>query len=218
MSGKANGHRPMRFGTKVLSPPAPPWKWELDASGRPKWIPGPPGANWATAFEWELGFGAILQFQMPAVGSDPQEPFGLLPRSERERAARCSAGLRDLYRCNYEYIGRQVKVPPSLPRDRDAAKQRTKEGRLVLHDLGVLPWAAFKPERGRLPKRWWKEDVFLSALAQWQLQPVPDLGQSMVSWAARRAAHAAGQAAAAAEQMHVQLRGAPALMRRIVPR
>lgn len=192
----------------LLLAPASPWKWELDDSGRPKWIPAPAGASWATVFEWDVGFGTILKMSMPAINRGAQIGNG----NGDAAAARQAAGLRDLYRCDHDYIVRHVLMPghSRSATDRKAAKRSIREGRAVLHEQGVLPWAVFKPDIA-LPKRWWRNDVFLVSLREWQLQPVYDMGQSMIGWAARTAV-------AAADQVQTQLRDAPVRVRRIVLR
>ena len=207
--GKASEESSNGLGGLLLAP-ASPWKWELDDSGRPKWIPAPLGASWATVFEWDVGFGTILKMSMPAFNRSAQMGNG--NGNGDAAAARQAAGLRDLYRCDHDYIVRHVLMPGQrrTATDRKAAKRSIREGRAVLHEQGVLPWAVFKPEIA-LPKRWWRNDLFLVALREWQVQPVYDMGQSMIGWAARTAVAAAGQ-------VQTQLRGAPVRVRRVVLR
>jgi hypothetical protein len=220
--GKASEESSNGPGTLgVLLAPASPWKWELDDSGKPKWIPAPAGASWATVFEWDVGFGKILQMSMPAFnrgalgngnGNGNAHGNGNGNGNGDAATARRAAGLRDLYRCDHDYIVRHVLMPGQrhATTDRKAAKRIIREGREVLHEQGVLPWAVFTPDVV-LPKRWWRNDVFLVALREWQVQPVYDMGQSVIGWAARAAAAAAGQ-------VQVQLREAPVRVRRAVLR
>jgi hypothetical protein len=193
----------------VLLPPVSPWKWELDDFGRPTWIPAPAGASWATVFEWDVGFGTVLRFSMPAFNRGQR---GNGNGNGGAAAARRAAGLRDLYRCDHDYIVRHVLMPGERrgSADRKAAKRVVRDGRAVLHQQGVLPWAIFEPQ-APLPKRWWRTDAFLVGVREWQVQPVYDMGQSMLGWAARTAAAAAGQ-------VQSQLREAPVRMRRVVLR
>jgi len=165
------------------------------------------GSAWATVFEWELSFDVVLHFEMPLLTAGARET------DNPAAIARRAAGLRDLYRCNYEYIARQLSSGASRAAQPDAlaAKRRVREGRDALHVAGILPWAAFTPA-GRLPKRWWRDVAFLTALAEWRRQgpltvPTPSLGN-----AARDLLSAAWRAE------RDLLAFAPTLIRRAVPR
>ena len=173
-----------------LAPPGSPAKWDLGADGRPSWIPALPGSRWTTVFEWELGFGHMLRLEMPtllraAANGNGASLAGL-------DAIRRAAGLRDVCRCEYEYIARHARMPADGRQlARGAAKQRVREGRRMLHTGGVLPWGTF--EDGRLPKRWWRERAFVDALEEWQHQPLQELPLNVIRLAARAAGLAAGR-------------------------
>jgi hypothetical protein len=190
--------------------PGPPWKWELDPQGRPRWILAAAQARWARVFEWDLAFGAVLRFAMPALESDAQVRRNGHERSDRNEAVRRAAGLRDAFRCDYDYIARQVRMigDARMGSDRKSAKRRVREGRIVLSREGVLPWAAYGSE-GALPKRWWKDEPFLEALDEWCVGPVEELDPGLVFRAAR-------QAISAASLVQSQLRGTETLLRRLV--
>jgi hypothetical protein len=189
--------------------PGPPWKWELDSQGRPRWIIAAPQAWWARVFEWDLAFGAVLRFEMPAIASPAGRRNGGGP-SDRDEAVRRAAGLRDAFRCDHDYIARQVRFngDARAGSDRKTTKHRVREGRVLLSREGVLPWAAYGPE-GSLPKRWWKDAVFLDALDEWCVGPVEEVDPGFVLRAAR-------QAFSAAELVQSQLRGTELLLRRMV--
>jgi len=174
----------------TLPPPGSPANWNLDLDGRPRWIRALPGSSWATVFEWELGFGHVLRLEMPmllhaAANGNGRSPVG----SDTIRRA---AGLRDVCRCNYEYIARHARMPADgRGVGRDVAKRRVREGRRMLHFSGVLPWVTF--EEGRLPKRWWRERAFVDALEEWQYQPLQELPLNVIRIATRVAGLAVGR-------------------------
>jgi hypothetical protein len=172
-----------------LAPPGSPAKWDLGPDGRPSWIGGLPGSFWTTVFEWELGFGHVMRLEMPtllrAVNGNGTSPVG-------PEATRRAAGLRDVCRCDYEYIARHARTPADgRLLARSTAKQRVRDGRRLLNAAGVLPWVTF--EDGRLPKRWWREGAFLDSLEEWQQQPLQDLPLSVVRLTARAAGLAVGR-------------------------
>jgi hypothetical protein len=173
-----------------LPPPGSPSKWDLGPGGRPSWIRALPGSFWTTVFEWELGFGHVLRLEMPtllrvAANGDRASLTGA-------DAIRRAAGLRDVCRCDYDYIARHARVPADGRwLARAAAKQRVRDGRRMLNSGGVLPWVTF--EDGRLPKRWWRERAFLDSLEEWQQQPLQDLPLNVARLAARAAGLAAGR-------------------------
>ena len=168
--------------------PAPPWEWALDELGRPTWIAPVPGGRWQQVFDWDLGFDVVLRLEMPVVGGRAgetvREQLGPDPYAERARRA---AWLRDGLRCSHDYIARQVG---QLGGDPKLAKRRVRDGRSLLHEQGVLPWAAFEPGR-RLPKRWWTQEEFLTGLAQWSVRPA-DAALSLSRLARHAAAVASG--------------------------
>jgi hypothetical protein len=200
-----------RLEESLAVPPSAPWKWRLDDRGRPSWIPLVDGASWATVFEWELILGHLVHVEMPLI-VPPQGANGHLADTSTTLARR-AAGLRDLYKCSNEYIGRQLALATGssdAAAAARAAKRHVREGREVLNDAGVLPWAAFEPA-GRLPKRWWREAAFLGALGEWRRQAV-----SMLP--ARTVGDAALEALAAAWRVERELLlRAPGLIRRAVP-
>src|SRR5207249_3375821 len=118
-------------------------KWDLGPDGRPSWIPALPGSRWVTVFEWELGFGHVLRLEMPTLLRMAANGNGSsLSGSD---AIRRAAGLRDVCRCEYEYIARHARMPADgRELTRGAAKQRVREGRRMLHVGGVLPWGTFE--------------------------------------------------------------------------
>jgi hypothetical protein len=191
-------------------PPSAPWKWQLDDRGRPIWIPTVAGASWGTVFEWELIQGHLVHVEMPLI-APAQGVNGHLVASSTTLARR-AAGLRDLYKCSNEYIARQLALATAASDDAAAraAKRHVKEGRGVLNEAGVLPWAAFEPA-GRLPKRWWREAAFLGALGEWRRQAVSMLPGRTVGDAAFEALVTALRL-----ERDLLLR-APAMIRRAVP-
>jgi hypothetical protein len=172
-----------------LPPPGSPAKWELGPDGRPRWIHGIPGSIWATVFEWELGFGHVMRLEMPTLVRGAN---GHRPSLAGAEATRRAAGLRDVCRCDYEYIARHARTPADGRRlARSAAKQRARDGRRLLHVAGVLPWVTF--EEGRLPKRWWRERAFVASLEEWQQQPLQEIPLGVARLAARTAGLAVGR-------------------------
>jgi hypothetical protein len=192
--------------------PGPPRKWALDARGRPAWIPAQSGALWAPVFEWELGFGRALRLEMPVLIEAPRNGAGRVrgPDLERTRVAPLAAGLRDVWRCSYDYIAQQVRVPgkPREAVDPETAKRWAREGRQQLHRDGLLPWGAF--EGATLPKRWWREDAFLQALGRWMVLPVEDPAAA-ASWPVRGAA-------VVGDLVQLELRIAQAVIRTVARR
>jgi hypothetical protein len=174
----------------LLPPPGSPAKWDLRPDGRPSWIRALPGSLWTTVFEWELGFGHVMRLEMPTLLRAPAN--GDRAPVTGADARRRAAGLRDIWRCDYEYIARHARMPADGRRlERAVAKHRVREGRRLLNTGGVLPWATF--EDGGLPKRWWRERAFLDALEEWQHQPLQELPINVVRLAARAAGVAAGR-------------------------
>jgi hypothetical protein len=185
----------------ALPPAGSPAKWDLGRDGRPSWIRALPGSSWTTVFEWELGFGHILRLEMPTLMRVATNGNGR-PTAGSE-AIRRAAGLRDICRCSYEYIGRHARLAADgRELARKTAKQRVGRGREILHDLGVLPWGVFDPA-GHLPKRWWRERGFIDALDEWEHQP-PQLPLNVVGLAVRTAGMAA-------ERLQHELRSAQPL-------
>jgi hypothetical protein len=174
--------------------PGPPRKWRFDGSGRPAWIPSLPGARWATVFEWQIMVGNALRLELPVLGGAGWAAADRLePADERSRVARRAAGLRDVWSYSHEYIACQLRVSA-----RDGAgagqavgKRLAGQGRRLLHDEGVLPWAVFDDD-GSLPKRWWREDTFLVSLGDWMIASsgggAKDLALGAAGWPGRGAA------------------------------
>jgi hypothetical protein len=174
-----------------LPPRSSPAKWDLDSQGRPSWIRTLPGSSWATVFEWELGFGHVLRLEMPSLWRPATNGNGRA--SIRSDAIRRAAGLRDICRCSYEYIGHHARAATDgHDLGRATAKRRVEAGREMLHYLGILPWGAFEPV-GRLPKRWWREREFIDALEEWEHQPPQELPVNVIALAVRTAGLAAGR-------------------------
>jgi hypothetical protein len=165
--------------------------------------------RWAQVFEWQLAFGNALRLEMPAMPTN-----GDVRRNgaveEREQVGRLAAGLHDVWRCSHEYVSRQLRLTAGGDKERKAGKQLAREGRVFLHNAGLLPWAAFDDD-GSLPKGWWREDAFLSALGACMVEPESTVDETLdpggSSWAALGVAAATGV-------VNLQLRAARLVLRR----
>jgi hypothetical protein len=67
----------------------------------------------------------------------------------------------------HRFLGESyAKVADALDlNNTQTATKRVQKGEARLHTLGVIPWALW-PD-GKLPARWWADDVFLSGSCRW---------------------------------------------------
>jgi hypothetical protein len=215
-TARAEGPGDAAAGSAVTLVPGSPRKWKLDERGRPLWVAALPGTRWAPVFEWELMRGRALRLELPLLDLGLVSGNGHRRREadDRSETARLAAGLHDVWRYSYDYIGRQVRNSRRAAGDHElAGRNFAQKGRRLLHDEGVLPWVAFRPD-GSLPKRWWRSDEFLAALGEWTVTPnghdeLADLGVG--AWPIRGAA-------AITELVQLELRVAQAVVRTLARR
>jgi hypothetical protein len=161
--------------------------------------------------------GNALRLQLPvARGAGSARDGRLEPTDERSQVARRAAGLRDIWRYSNEYIACQLRVSTrdGAEAGQLAGKRLARQGRRLLHDEGVLPWAVFD-EDGSLPKRWWREDMFLVSLGEWMVASsgggARDLALEATGWPVRGAT-------AIGELIQLEFRVAQSLVRTVTRR
>lgn len=127
------------------------------------------------------------------------------PDSHRPQAGLAVWGLEaayyhDLHAVSYIEIAEKLQYHDwefAHPERSKAAERRVRDGRQLLHDLDAWPWALV--DKGRLPNRWWEQDLFAEALARW----VSDAILMTVSGALRTLEIAASGAGANDEKVWV---------------
>jgi hypothetical protein len=164
----------------VFDPPSEtPDEWELDERGRPTWLVqlAPPRARWAQVFRdrWR----SELRFELPTLDRVPPEHHGYGRPRNRETKSELLREAAWLYafgeRGSYADKARQLGLDPKGWR---TVKSWVRQAEALLHEEGVLPWAAFPT--GSLPERWWEDDAFTTALLRWRANAFADLRRELL--------------------------------------